>query len=89
LPPGSAEGSADAGESDVRDLAVAVWDSKGQLVLSDREGAQLTNRPNRAGFFDEQVAGKQWRVYYCNPWTAAGSSPPARPRTSATSWSMP
>jgi len=64
LPPGPAEGSADAGESDVRDLAVAVWDSKGQLVLSDREGAQLTNRPNRAGFFEEQVSGKAWRVYY-------------------------
>jgi len=64
LPPAPTEGSADAGESDVRDLAVAVWDSNGQLILSDREGVQLPNRPNRSGFFDEQVAGKAWRVYY-------------------------
>lgn len=64
LPPAPTEGSAHAGESDVRDLAVAVWDSGGHLVLSDREGVQLPNRPNRTGFVDEQVAGKAWRVYY-------------------------
>lgn len=64
LPPAPREGSPDAGESDVRDLAVAVWDQTGRLMLSDREGVQLPNRPNRSGFFDEQVAGKPWRVYY-------------------------
>lgn len=64
LPPAPQEGTPDAGESDVRDLAVAVWDQHGQLVLSDREGVQLPNRPNRSGFVDEEVAGRQWRVYY-------------------------
>ena len=64
LPPAPTEGSADAGESDVRDLAVAVWDESGRLMLSDREGVQLPNRTNRSGFFDEIVAGKPWRVYY-------------------------
>ena len=64
LPPAPTEGSPDAGESDVRDLAVAVWDENGRLMLSDREGVQLPNRTNRSGFFDETVAGKPWRVYY-------------------------
>ncbi len=64
LPPAPQEGAADAGESDVRDLAVAVWDQQGNLMLSDREGVQLPNLPNRSGFFEEDVAGRPWRVYY-------------------------
>ncbi|RZI66516.1 ATP-binding protein [Variovorax guangxiensis] len=64
LPPAPQEGAPDAGESDVRDLAVAVWDQRGQLMVSDREGVQLPNLPNRSGFVDESVAGRQWRVYY-------------------------
>ncbi|AMM25782.1 ATP-binding protein [Variovorax sp. PAMC 28711] len=64
LPPAPQEGAPDAGESDVRDLAVAVWDQHGQLMLADREGVQLPNLPNRSGFFNEDVAGRPWRVYY-------------------------
>lgn len=64
LPPAPREGAPDAGESDVRDLAVAVWDQQGQLMLSDREGVQLPNLPNRSGFIDEEVEGRPWRVYY-------------------------
>ena len=64
LGPAPAEGSGGAGESDVRDLAVAVWDRSGRLMLSDREGAVLPKRLDRSGFFDEPVAGRPWRVYY-------------------------
>jgi hypothetical protein len=59
-----AGGSADAGESDVRDLAVAVWDSTGQLVLVRSRRRANCEPSERSGFFDEQVAGKAWRVYY-------------------------
>ena len=64
LPPTPQEGAPDAGESDVRDLAIAVWDQRGQLMLSDREGVQLPHRPDASGFVDEQVGGRAWRVYY-------------------------
>ena len=64
LPPAPREGTVDAGDADVRDLAVAVWDRSGQLMLSDREGVQLPYRPERGGFVDEQLAGSAWRVYY-------------------------
>ena len=61
-PPG--EGSEGSGESDVRDLAVAVWDAQGKLLLADREGVQLVRRPGASGFVDEQLEGEPWRVYY-------------------------
>lgn len=64
LPPAPREGAVEAGDADVRDLAVAVWDRSGQLMLSDREGVQLPYRPERSGFVDEQLAGGAWRVYY-------------------------
>ena len=64
LPPAPAGGSKEAGESDVRDLAVAVWDAQGRLMLSDREGAQLRHRPDASGFVDEKVGRRVWRVYY-------------------------
>jgi hypothetical protein len=32
--------SASGGEADLRDLAIAVWNAEGRLVLTDREGAQ-------------------------------------------------
>lgn len=64
LPPAPREGAVDAGDADVRDLAVAVWDRSGQLMLSDREGVQLPYRPERSGFVDEPLAGGAWRVYY-------------------------
>lgn len=64
LPAAPREGAADAGDSDVRDLAVAVWDDQGGMAMSDREGVDLPYRPGASGFFDEQVAGRLWRVYY-------------------------
>lgn len=64
LPPAPREGASDAGAGDVRDLAVAVWERSGQLVLFDREGVQLPYHPNRSGFLNEHVQGGEWRVYY-------------------------
>lgn len=64
LPPPPKEGAPDAGESDVSDLAVAVWDQKGQLLLSDREGVQLPYLPDASGFVEKDVAGRPWRIYY-------------------------
>ena len=64
LPPPPGEGAPDAGESDVRDLAVAVWDRTGRMSLSDREGARLSYLPQATGFVDQDVNGRTWRVYY-------------------------
>lgn len=64
LPPAPAEGTQEAGESDVRDLAIAAWDRDGRLLLSDREGVQLPRRPEAVGFVDMQLHGEAWRVYY-------------------------
>jgi len=64
LPPIPAGSSVEAGDSDLRELAVAVWDEEGQLMLADREGAQLPYRADARGFVDEQVGKQTWRVYY-------------------------
>jgi two-component system sensor histidine kinase QseC len=53
-----------AGEADLRDLAVAVWNRQGQLLLVDREGVQLPRRADATGFVDMQLGGEPWRVYY-------------------------
>jgi two-component system sensor histidine kinase QseC len=55
---------ASAGEADLRDLAIAVWNRAGELLLVDREGAQLPHRPDGTGFVDMELGGKPWRVYY-------------------------
>ena len=52
-----------SGEADLRDLAIAVWDAQGRLLLVDREGAQLPRRADAAGFVELAVAGDPWRVY--------------------------
>ncbi|HEY0857193.1 MAG TPA: ATP-binding protein [Albitalea sp.] len=57
-------GSSEAGEADLRDLAVAVWDATGRRVLNDREGVQLPHRPSASGFVEEPLNGEPWRVYY-------------------------
>lgn len=62
LPP--AAGTADAGDSDVRDLAIAVWNAHGQMELSDREGVALPYLKDASGFVDELQGGRLWRVYY-------------------------
>jgi two-component system sensor histidine kinase QseC len=70
LPALPEEGTAGAGEADVRDLAIAVWDGSGRLLVSDREGTQLRRLPDATGFVDEQLEGEPWRVYYLQ--SAAG-----------------
>ena len=55
---------ASAGEGDLRDLAIAVWNRQGQLLLVDREGVQLPRRADASGFFDMQLDRSAWRVYY-------------------------
>jgi len=64
LPPPPGEGTREAGESDVRDLAVAAWDAQGRLMLADREGVVLPRRREAKGFVDERIDGRTWRVYY-------------------------
>jgi two-component system sensor histidine kinase QseC len=53
-----------AGEADLRDLALAVWNRQGELLLVDREGVQLPYRSDAAGFVDLRLDGSAWRVYY-------------------------
>ena len=57
-------GPAQGGEADLADLAVAVWDAEGRLLLVDREGVQLPRRSDAAGFVEMSFAGDPWRVYY-------------------------
>ncbi|RDI27187.1 ATP-binding protein [Pseudacidovorax intermedius] len=64
LPPAPREGAPDAGDSDVRDLAIAVWSADGKLALSDREGVDLNFRADAQGFIDDEVDGRPWRIYY-------------------------
>lgn len=59
LPPATGGGEADLG-----DLAIAVWNPQGQLLLVDREGVQLPYRPEATGFLDMAFDGDPWRVYY-------------------------
>jgi two-component system sensor histidine kinase QseC len=58
-PPG-----APAGEADLDDAAIAVWDERGALRMVDHEGAQLPYRPGAAGFVELQIEGDRWQVYY-------------------------
>ncbi len=64
LPPLPLPGEPDSGESDVRDLALAVWDGDGRLLLSDREGIDLPYRRSAVGFLELDVNGRHWRLYY-------------------------
>ena len=52
------------GAADLRELAVAVWNADGRLLLVDREGAQLPYRRDAAGFVDLPIGGRPWHVYY-------------------------
>ena len=61
---GAAAAAPSAGEADLRDLAIAVWNAEGQLLLVDREGVQLPRRADATGFVDLQLDGEPWRVYY-------------------------
>jgi two-component system sensor histidine kinase QseC len=64
-PPGPAPSSSPAGgEADLRDLAIAVWDARGQLLMVDREGVQLPYRREASGFVDLAIDSDRWRVFY-------------------------
>ncbi|OYU00308.1 MAG: two-component sensor histidine kinase [Burkholderiales bacterium PBB1] len=69
--PPPAKGSAEPSTADVRDLALAVWDAQGTLVLSDSEGVQLNRYPDAVGFRNEKLRGKPWRIYYLQSTTGA------------------
>ncbi len=53
-----------SGAADLDDLALAVWNRQGQLLLVDREGVQLPHRAQAAGFVDLTLDKEAWRVYY-------------------------
>ena len=48
----------------VRDMAVAVWNAGGGLLLVDREGVTLPSPAERVGLRRSALAGEPWRVYY-------------------------
>jgi len=52
------------GDAELEDLAIAVWNRQGQLLLVDREGVELPHRPEASGFSDVTIGGAAWRVYY-------------------------
>jgi two-component system, OmpR family, sensor histidine kinase QseC len=52
------------GEADLRDLAIAVWNARRELLLVDREGVQLPYSADASGFADLEIEGEAWRVYY-------------------------
>ncbi len=54
----------DLGDADVADLALAVWNAQGQLLLVDREGVQLPYLPQADGFIDVVLKNEPWRVFY-------------------------
>lgn len=62
--PSTAMASGPQGDADLEDVAVAVWNRRGDLLLVDREGAQLPYRPQAAGFVDMRLDGAEWRTYY-------------------------
>lgn len=63
--PQVAEGaSGPIGDAELEDLAIAVWNRDGGLLLVDREGALLPRDREASGFRDLVLAGEPWRVYY-------------------------
>ena len=64
VPPLPRPGGPDSGESDVRDLALAVWDADGRLLMSDREGVKLPYHRSAVGFVDQTVDSRRWRLYF-------------------------
>lgn len=54
----------EGGESDLEDLAIAVWNAEGQPMLLDREGVQLPWRSDASGFINLPLGEEIWRIYY-------------------------
>lgn len=71
MPPRPNKKASEASTADVGDLALAVWDASGDLVLSDNEGVQLSHYPDAVGFRNEKLHGKPWRIYYLQSATGA------------------
>jgi two-component system, OmpR family, sensor histidine kinase QseC len=60
---------ASMGDAELEDLAIAVWNREGKLLLVDREGVLLPHRPDATGFADMDLGStpatqERWRVYY-------------------------
>jgi len=53
-----------AGDADLDDLSIAVWNREGRLLLVDREALPLPAQPTTVGFVDMTLDGEAWRVYY-------------------------
>jgi len=51
-------------ETDLEDLAIAVWDQHGKVLLTDREGTQLPLLVDAVGFIELSLQNEPWRVYY-------------------------
>lgn len=51
-------------EADLEDLAIAVWDHQGKVLLTDREGTQLPLLTDAVGFVELSLQHEPWRVYY-------------------------
>jgi len=66
-PPG--EGTREAGDSDVQDLAMAIWNRDGHMLVADRAGVELPYRRDTNGFLDVKIGGDGWRIYYLHPAT--------------------
>lgn len=52
------------GQAELEDMAIAVWNRDGRLLLVDREGALLPRDPQASGFREVMLDGSAWRVYY-------------------------
>ncbi len=64
LPSADAPGA--SGSAELDELSIAVWNERGEMMLSDREGVALPFDMQAAGFVDVALAGQAWRVYYMN-----------------------
>lgn len=51
-------------EADLEDVAIAVWDHQGKVLLTDREGTQLPLLADAVGFVELTLQQQLWRVYY-------------------------
>ena len=71
LPPPEAAAQAALGDAELEDMATAVWNREGRLLLVDREGVLLPRQPDASGFHDMTLGGELWRVYYLQASTGA------------------
>ncbi len=71
LPPAETAVQATLGDAELEDMATAVWNRDGRLLLVDREGVLLPRQPDASGFQDMTLGGELWRVYYLQASTGA------------------